>query len=53
MLTITSEEFINNIDKYIKLGYTEELEIIEKDKVLFYITPKGKKLENQSSHSSK
>ena len=41
MLTINVRDLKENIDKYIELAQEEEIEVVEKDKVLFYITPKS------------
>ena len=40
MLVISKDEFQTNIDKYIVLGQEEEIQIMDQDKVLFYIEPK-------------
>ena len=47
MLTITITELENNIDKYIELGQKEEIEVTSRDKVIFTIVPKNKRLKEE------
>lgn len=47
MTTITTEELKNNIDKYLLLAEEEEIEVVDKDKTLFYFTPERVKLINR------
>ena len=44
MRTITTTELEANIDKYIKLGQEEEIEVTHRGKTIFYITPQRLKL---------
>ena len=44
MFTIDVKELEQNIDKYIKLGQIEEIEVTHRGKVVFYITPQRVKL---------
>lgn len=47
MLTITITELENNIDKYIELGQKEEIEVTSRDKVIFTIVPRNKRLKEE------
>ena len=40
MLTITTTELKKNLDKYMILGQKEEIEVTNRGKTVFYITPK-------------
>lgn len=44
MVRIDIKELNNNIDKYIKLGRVEEIEVTQNDKVIFTIIPESIKL---------
>lgn len=44
MLTITAKEFEENFDKYFTIGQEEEIEVTNRGKVVFYITPEKYKL---------
>ncbi len=44
MLTITATELKKNLGKYMILGQTEEIEVTNRGKVVFYITPERIKL---------
>ena len=39
MCTITATELKKNLGKYMVLGQTEEIEVTNRGKVVFYITP--------------
>ena len=47
MLTITITELENNIDKYIELGQKEEIEVTSRDKDIFTIVPRNKRLKEE------
>lgn len=44
MCTITATELKKNLGKYMQLGQTEEIEVTNRGKVVFYITPERVKL---------
>ena len=44
MFTITATELKENLGKYMILGQTEEIEVTNRGKVVFYITPQRLKL---------
>ena len=44
MCTITATELKENLGKYMILGQTEEIEVTNRGKVVFYITPQRLKL---------
>ena len=44
MRTITATELKKNLGKYMILGQTEEIEVTNRGKVVFYITPERIKL---------
>lgn len=44
MCTITATELKKNLGKYMILGQTEEIEVTNRGKVVFYITPERIKL---------
>ena len=44
MCTITATELKKNLGKYMLLGQTEEIEVTNRGKVVFYITPERYKL---------
>ena len=44
MCTITATELKENLGKYMILGQTEEIEVTNRGKVVFYITPQKFKL---------
>ena len=44
MCTITATELKKNLGKYMILGQTEEIEVTNRGKVVFYITPERYKL---------
>lgn len=44
MCTITATELKKNLGKYMVLGQTEEIEVTNRGKVVFYITPERIKL---------
>ena len=41
MCTITATELKKNLGKYMVLGQTEEIEVTNRGKVVFYITPES------------
>ena len=47
MCTITATELKKNLGKYMVLGQTEEIEVTNRGKVVFYITPERIKLINR------
>lgn len=47
MCTITATELKKNLGKYMLLGQTEEIEVTNRGKVVFYITPQKIKLMDQ------
>ena len=47
MCTITATELKKNLGKYMILGQTEEIEVTNRGKVVFYITPERIKLINK------
>ena len=46
MCTITATELKENLGKYMILGQKEEIEVTNRGKVVFYITPQRLKLLN-------
>ena len=44
MCTITATELKKNLGKYMALGQAEEIEVTNRGKVVFYITPERLKL---------
>ena len=44
MERVSIDEFKKNIDKYLESDLEEEIEVFDKDRTLFYITPKRIKL---------
>lgn len=44
MLSITTTKLENNLDKYMLLGQEEEIEVTDRGKVIFYITPQRVRL---------
>ena len=44
MCTITATELKKNLGKYMILGQTEEIEVTNRGKIVFYITPERTKL---------
>ena len=44
MCTITATELKENLGKYMILGQTEEIEVTNRGKLVFYITPQRLKL---------
>lgn len=44
MCTITATELKKNLGKYMIIGQTEEIEVTNRGKVVFYITPEKIKL---------
>lgn len=44
MCTITATELKKNLGKYMIMGQSEEIEVTNRGKVVFYITPKRMKL---------
>ena len=47
MCTISATELKKNLGKYMILGQTEEIEVTNRGKVVFYITPERLKLLNE------
>ncbi len=47
MCTITATELKKNLGKYMLLGQTQEIEVTNRGKVVFYITPQKIKLMDQ------
>ena len=44
MERVSIDQFKKNIDKYLESDIEEEIEVFDKDRTLFYITPKRIKL---------
>jgi hypothetical protein len=44
MERVSIDQFKKNIDKYLESDLEEEIEVFDKDRTLFYITPKRIKL---------